>query len=222
MSIISDMLLPFVIRFGWEMVHLEEGTWPRGRAERTKHWLPQTLLHPRTVLDARGPDSGWGGQAVSRGGRPVRGPGHEAGCAASSQDTRLPLPQPGWARGLRARSLQPPGDAVNLVAHLQKTARFSAPISQGLVTKPWTWRAWLTHSIFTLWDAARSPNGRQDGTWERHRPPAPARARCAGWRRGPLRAPRAAPRCSHLSSCVPFFPYWSRVSWGTTEKNTLP
>lgn len=45
MSIISDMLLPFVIRFGWEMVRLEEGTWPRGRAERTKHWLPQTLLH---------------------------------------------------------------------------------------------------------------------------------------------------------------------------------
>lgn len=164
MSIISDMLLPFVIRFGWEMVRLEEGTWPRGRAERTKHWLPQTLLHPRTVLDARGPDSGWGGQAVSRGGRPARGPGREAGCAASSQDTRLPLPQPGWARGLRARSLQPPGDAVNLVAHLQKTARFSAPISQGLVTKPWTWRAWLTHSIFTLWDAARSPNGRQEGT----------------------------------------------------------
>lgn len=65
---------------------------------------------------------------------------------------------------------------MNLVAHLQKTARFSAPISQGLVTKPWTWRAWLTHSIFTLWDAARPPNGRQEGTWERHRPPAPARA----------------------------------------------
>lgn len=208
MSIISDMLLPFVIRFGWEMVRLEEGTWPRGRAERTKHWLPQTLLHPRTVLDARGPDSGWGGQAVSRGGRPARGPGREAGCAASSQDTQLPLPQPGWARGLRARSPQPPGDAVNLVAHLQKTARFSAPISQGLVTKPWTWRAWLTHSIFTLWDAARSPNGRQEGTWEtweRHRPPAPARTALGGGgdRSVRLVRPHAVHACLRVS---PFFP----------------
>lgn len=217
MSIISDMLLPFVIRFGWEMVRLEEGTWPRGRAERTKHWLPQTLLHPRTVLDARGPDSGWGGQAVSRGGRPARGPGREAGCAASSQDTRLPLPQPGWARGLRARSPQPH-------SALTKNSSLFCPDLPGACDQALD-LARLVNPLH-LHAVGRRPfpqrtAGRHVGNVGKA-PPSGSCARCAGWRRGPLRAPRAAPRCSHLSSCVSFFPYWSRVSWGTTEKNTLP
>lgn len=151
---------------------------------------------------------------MSRGGRPTRGPGREAGCAARSRDAQLPLLQPGWARGLQARSPHPPGDAVNLVAYLQNTARFSTPISQVACDQAPGLRVPVQP---TPSSPRRSPPALSTESTKApgDTPPSGSSQHCAGWRRRPLRARRAAPRCSHFSS---FFSFFSLLVTGELEK----